>query len=323
MQGAGTLMMKKISQGIAAAAVTTLALACIDTTGPSSLDSALSLTQAFATLPAGFTLTTNSFAANENVGGAFLPRMNGEGGGPGGGHRGGRGLDRIDGHGLMGGVGPDFVGGVGFGRGFGHGPFGGINLRGTCAFNSSSGRVECSDTHDGLTIVASASYKTASGSVQHAPDSTTDAVNIQTSVTGTVTRRDSAVSTVNHTSNRTITGLAAGSTQRTINGAARGEEATTGKTDSGVVFSATRLVGDTTTGLIIPIQSGRPTYPTAGKVVRQMKATLTLAGGSPTTRERREVITYDGSNTAILVITTDGTTKTCRLPLPRGVPSCS
>jgi len=315
--------MKRVAQGIAAAAVAALALACIDTTSPTS-EEALALSQAFATLPAGFTFTTNSFAANENVGDAFLPRMNGEGGPGGGRHPGERGgLDRIDGHGMMGGLGPDFLGGIGFGRGFGHGPFGGIELRGTCAFNSGNGRVECNDTRGGLTVVASASYKNAGGTVQQAPDSTTDAVNIQTSVTGTVTRRDSAVSTINHSSNRTVTGLSSAAAQRTVNGAARGEESTTGKTDSGVVFTATRLLGDTTTGLVIPIVSGRPTYPTAGKVVRQMKATVTLAGGSPTTRERREVITYDGSETATLVITTDGTTKTCKLSLPRGVPSCS
>jgi hypothetical protein len=319
-KGAGN--MKRIAQGIAAVAIASLALACIDTTGPSSTESALALSQAFATLPAGFTLTTNSFASSDNVGDAFLPHMSGTGGGPGGGHGHG-GLDRIDGHGMMGGLGPDFIGGIGFGRGFGHGPFGGLDLRGTCAFNGASGRVECNDTHNGLTTVASASYKTASGAVQQAPDSTTDVVNVQTTVTGTVTRRDSAVSTVNHTSNRTVTGLAAGSTQRTINGAARGQESTTGKTDSGSVFTATRLVGDTTTGLVIPIQSGKPTYPTAGRVVRQMTATVTIAGGSPATRARREVITYDGSATATLVITTDGTTKTCKIPLPRGVPSCS
>jgi hypothetical protein len=315
--------MKKFAQGIAAAAIVALALACIDTTAPSS-EEALALSQAFATLPAGFTFTTNSFAANDNVGDAFLPRMNGEGGPGGGGHHGERGgLDRVDGHGVMGGLGPDFIGGIGFGRGFGHGPFGGLNLRGTCTFNSGNGRVECNETRGGLTIVSSASYKNAGGTVQQAPDSTTDAVNIQTTVTGTVTRRDSAVSTINHSSNRTVTGLSSAATQRTVNGAARGEESTTGKTDSGVVFTATRLVGDTTTGLVIPIVSGKPTYPTAGKVVRQMKATVTLAGGSPTTRERREVITYDGSDTATLVITNDGTTKTCKLPLPRGVPSCS
>jgi len=313
--------MKRIAQGIAAAAVVALALACMDTTGPSS-ESALALTQAFATLPAGFTLTTNSFAANENVGDAFMPRMHE---GPGGGGRGDGhgGLDRVDGHGMMGGLGPDFFGGIGFGRGFGHGPFGGLTLRGTCAFNSSSGRIECTDTRGGLTIIASASYRTAGGTVQSAPDSTTDAVNIQTDVSGTVTRRDSAVSTVNHTSSRTVTGLAANATQRTVNGSARGEESTTGKTDSGVVFTATRLVGDTTSGLVIPIVSGKPTYPTAGKVIRQMKATVTLAGGSPTSKERREVITYDGTASATLVVTTDGTTKTCKIPLPRGEPSCS
>jgi hypothetical protein len=223
---------------------------------------------------------------------------------------------------MMGGLGPDFLGGVGFGRGFGHGPFGGLTLRGTCAFNSSTGRVECTDTRGGLTIVSSASYKTAGGAVQQSPDSTTDAVNAATSVTGTVNRRDSAQSTVNESSNRTVTGLAAGSAQRTVNGVARGEEITTGKTDSGAVFTATRLVGDTTTGLVIPMTSGRPTYPTAGKVVRQMKATVTV-NGTTTTRDRREVITYDGSATATLVITVDGTTRTCKLPLPRGVPSCS
>jgi hypothetical protein len=312
--------MKRVVQGIAAAAVAALALACMDTTGPSS-ESALALTQAFATLPAGFTLTTNSFAANENVGDAFIPRMHeGPGGGRDEGHGG---LDRVDGHGMMGGLGKDFFGGIGFGRGFGHGPFGGLTLRGTCAFNSASGRVECTDTRGGLTIIASASYKTAGGTVQSAPDSTTDVVNVQTDVSGTVTRRDSAVSTVKHTSNRTVTGLGANASQRTVNGSARGEESTTGKTDSGVVFTATRLVGDTTSGLVIPIVSGKPTYPTAGRVVRQMKATVTLAGGSPTSKERREVITYDGTATATLVVTTDGTTKTCKIPLPRGEPSCS
>lgn len=322
--------MKKIMQGAVAVAITTLALACMDSTGPNSTSSSLVLSQAFSTLPAGFTFTTNSFASNENVGDAFLPHMNsgfgGERGrgGPFGDRHGppGLGLDSAGGHGMMGGLGPDFFGGIGFGRGFGHGPFGGLNLRGTCAFNSSTGRVECSDTRGGLTITSSASYKTAGGTVQQSPDSTTDAVNVVTSVNGTVTRRDSAQSTVNESSERTVTGLAAGSTQRTVNGTARGDETTTGKTDSGAVFTATRLVGDTTTGLIIPISSGKPTYPTAGKVVRQMKATVTV-NGSTTTRERREVITYDGSATATLVITIDGSTKTCKLPLPRGEPSCS
>lgn len=317
--------MKGIAQGLAAAAIVAIAAGCSDVTAPNG-DTALALSQAFATLPAGFTFTSNSFASNENVGDAFLPHMEGGDGerdGGRGGHRGpsGLGLDGIGGHGMMGGLGPDFFGGIGFGRGFGHGPFGGLTLRGNCAFNNSNGRVECTDTRNGLTIAASASYKKAGGAAQSSPDSTTDEVNVTTAVTGTVTRRDSAVSTVNESSNRTVTGLSSGASQRTMNSVARGEESTTGKTDSGAVFTAIRLVGDTTTGLIIPITSGRPTYPTAGKVIRQMRAAVTV-NGATTTRERREVITYDGSAEATLVITIDGATRTCKLPLPRGIPDC-
>jgi hypothetical protein len=313
-------MKKGAAQLLAIAAVLSAAAGCsMDTTSPSSADAALALSQAFVTLPAGFTLTDNSFAGDGTTDGAFVPRMS-DGGRGHGGHP----FDDLGGHGAMGGgFGPDFFGGIGFGRGFGHGPFGGGTLRGNCSFASGTGIVSCSDTHDGLTIVSTATYKTAGGTVQSAPDSTTDAVSENISVSGTVTRRDSAVSTVQNTSTRTVTGLSSTSTQRTVNGAARGQESTTGKTDSAVAFTATRLVGDTTKAVVIPITSGKPTYPTAGTVIRQITATITLAGGTPTTKTRREVLTYDGSATASLVITTDGSTKTCKLPLPRGVPTCS
>ena len=38
---------------------------------------------------------------------------------------------------------------------------------------------------------------------------------------------------------------------------------------------------------------------------------------------RREVVTYDGSATAKVVITENGATKSCTRPLPRGQLSCS
>jgi len=38
---------------------------------------------------------------------------------------------------------------------------------------------------------------------------------------------------------------------------------------------------------------------------------------------RREVITYDGSATAKVEITENGTTRNCTRPLPRGPLSCS
>jgi hypothetical protein len=301
--------MKGLLQRVSVAAMALVAFACLETTSPSS--SLLSISDALVTLPAGFSSTNNTFTSDNGTTGAFLP--------PARGHEG-----RMGGRGMMGGgMGPDFLGGVGFGRGFDGGPFGFGRLSSDCTFSSSTGRVTCPPVTDprGLTIARSASYKKADETVQSAPDSTTNTVNMQISVTGTVTRRDSAVSTVNNSSDRTVSGLAFGSTQRTVNGTSRGQESTTG-TNSDGVFLATRLVGDTTSGLVIPLESGRPTYPTAGTVIRSMHSSVTIANGTPTIHDRREVITYNGSATATITITQDGTTKTCTLPLPHGMPVC-
>jgi hypothetical protein len=73
---------------------------------------------------------------------------------------------------------------------------------------------------------------------------------------------------------------------------------------------------------VIPVSSTASTYPTAGRVVRSMSATTTIAGGTPTTKSRREVLTYDGSATAKLTITEDGNTRNCTIALPRGRPNC-
>jgi hypothetical protein len=301
--------MKGLLQKLTVATAAVAAIACLDTTSPSN--SLLDISDALVVLPAGYTSTNNSFSFSDGTEGAFMPPS--------------RGHDHMGEHGMMGGgMRPEFLGGVEFGRGFGVGPFGGGALSGDCTFSSATGRVTCAPVSDphGLTIVRSASYRKSDGTVQTAPDSTTNTINVQISVTGTVTRRDSAVSVVNNSSDRTVTGLAVGSTQRTVNGTSRGQESTTGTNADGP-FTATRLVGDTTSGLIIPLESGRPTYPTAGTVVRSMHATYTITGGSTTTHDRREVITYNGSATASITITQDGTTRTCTLPLPHGRPECS
>jgi len=82
-----------------------------------------------------------------------------------------------------------------------------------------------------------------------------------------------------------------------------------------VKFTSLRTAGDTVSGVIIPLQNGRPTFPTAGSIVRSMQATVTLAGQTPTTSSRREVITFDGTNTAQVSVTQDGVTKTGTLSL--------
>jgi hypothetical protein len=63
-------------------------------------------------------------------------------------------------------------------------------------------------------------------------------------------------------------------------------------------------------------------YPTAGQIIRAMSATVTITGQTPTTSTRREVITYDGTATAKVVVTQNGTTQNCTLPLPHGRLTC-
>jgi hypothetical protein len=224
---------------------------------------------------------------------------------------------------MGGGLGGPFMG-LGFGVGFGHRPPGDGDPFASCSYNAANGRVECAEeTHNGLSIVRSAAFKDASGAAQTAFDSlTTNSINTTISVSGTLTRRDGAVSVVQHASDRTVSGLAQGSIQRTVNGTSAGQETTTGADATGS-FTALRTAGDTIQTVVIPVTDGRPSYPVSGTVIRSMQVVVTYSGAASTTSTRREVITYDGTDTAKIVITHDGETKTCTLPLPHGRISCS
>jgi hypothetical protein len=272
-------------------------------TGPGQ-DTSL-LDSGFTSVLLGFDNVQSSFPA-ATAGEAWLPE-----GRQGGGDRAGGGM-------CGGGLGGPFLG-DGFGLGFGRGRFGDALLSSDCAFDAASGRVVCPVvTRNGLTIERSAAYADASGAVQSAFDSlTTNTIDVQVAASGTVTRRHGAFSTVEHASDRTVTGLAPGSTQRTVNGTSAGTETTAGTNEQGN-FTVLRIMGDTTTNVVIPVQTGTHAYPTTGTIVRLMQVTLTYDGQAPVTSTRREVVTFDGSTTAIVVITRDGQTKNCTLPLPRG-----
>ncbi|MEK7402614.1 MAG: hypothetical protein AABZ80_09670, partial [Gemmatimonadota bacterium] len=240
-------------------------------------------------------------------------------GGPGGpgGHHDGFGGPGMRGMLMGGGLGPDFMGHIRFGPGKGRGPFGAYSLPDTCTYDATSGQVTCPDKTDrGLTIKRSFAFKDTAGASQPKFDTlSTNSVNIMVAVTGTRTRHDSSTSVVNHSSDRTVGGLAPGSTKRTINGTASGTETTTGVKDS-VPFTAVRVASDTTTGLVIPIGAGHPTIPSAGVVVRNMAVTITPDGGAATSKSRREQITFDGTNVVKVVVTQDGVTKNCTITLP-------
>ncbi|MDB4882136.1 MAG: hypothetical protein JWL95_902 [Gemmatimonadetes bacterium] len=277
-----------------------------------SADQLSPLDAAFTTMPLGFEATASSFAGGgDGVPTAFLPSaVRGE-------KRGRNGLP--GGHDFMGGgLGPDFMGGpLGGGR-----PFDGGGLPSSCVFSAATGVVTCPpEARDGLTVTRTATFKDASGKAQAARDSTTNSVTSHVQVTGTVTRRNGEATTVDHVSDQSVSGLAKGSTQRTVNGTSAGKESSSGS-DSVGAFAVVRIVGDTTSGLIVPIAADRSSYPTAGSVVRSMRVTLTYTGQAAQTSSRRELITYDGTATAKLTIVTNGVTKSCTIALPRGRPIC-
>jgi len=297
------------------AGVAAFIAACASDNSTSSVAS----TEAAAALvsaPIGFDQLNSSFVGDSDPEDGFTPWHQGDGDqnrfGPGW-------------HDFMGGgLGEGFIGGIGFGPAFGRGPFGDWDDSDACAFSTTTNRVECSRTNrQGITVTRSFSFLDASGAVQQSFNrSTTNTVNVTTSTTGTRLHHDGKdTSTVNASSDFTVAGLASGSTQRTVAGKSAGTESTKGIKDS-VAFTSLRTAGDTITGLVIPIQDNRPTFPTAGTIIRSMSAVVTLAGQTPSTSSRREVITYDGSATAQVVITHDGVTKNCTKPLPHGRLTC-
>ncbi len=288
------------------------------------------LSSAYTTVPVGYTLSQTTYNASGEGDGPMFPGSPDFGLGPG--HHGDRGgpmgfgaMDMGGGMSAMmgGGLGDDYTGGRGLGGEFGHGRHGDpAAANSTCTYDAGQQRAICTPvTNNGLTITRSIAWYDANGAVQAAFDSVkTDAINTKTTVTGTMTRRDSATSTISNASDRTVAGLAKGSTKHTINGTASGKEVTTGK-DSAGTFTATRLAADTVRGVIVPVADTGRTYPTAGTVIRVMSIAVVRASGTTNTA-RREVVTYDGTNTAKMVITQDGTTKTCTMPLPMGRPTC-
>lgn len=290
--------------------------ACAEKISSTSAINSAQLSSAFSTSPVGLESTTSSFADAANTPGQeFEPKGRNEQGE----HEGNNGLP--DGHDFMGaGLSLDLLGG----RVGGFKPFEREHDDESstgCAF--ANGLTTCTSTRSGLTVTRTIKWTDATGTAQTARDANTHTAVFHSAVNGTRTRRDGKVtSTVDHTSDLTVVGLEATSTQRTVDGTATGKETSTGTNKDGDTFTSVREVSDAITGVVIPVANGRPSYPTAGTVSRTMKATLTL-NGTTTTSQRSEVITYDGTSTAKLVITKDGTTKNCTVPLPRGRPTCS
>ncbi|HEY4129009.1 MAG TPA: hypothetical protein VGM50_00210 [Gemmatimonadaceae bacterium] len=312
-------MMQKIL-GSFVVAIAVLAAACSsssDSTVAPSSALAVSMASTFSTTPAGFEEMSSSFdasAASATSDLPFEPAFDDHGG------HGPRGFGPL---GIGPGFGLGFMGGgllgVFLGDGLGH-----FHNDDNCMFSTTTGHTCTDTTRGGIIVTRVEKYTTTGGTVETRIDSLTNTVASSFSAKGSVTRRDSSTSSVDESSAQTVTGLTKGSTSRTINSASKGTENTTGNSREGN-FTATRTVGDTINGIVIPLPSTSHLFPfpTAGTIIRAMNATVTISGQSPAVSSRREVITYDGSATAKVVITHDSTTQNCTLPLPHGRLTCS
>jgi hypothetical protein len=309
--------MKRIVVGCSAIALS-IAAACsgTDTSAPASR-LALTMASSFSTVPAGTSDLNTSYVGD--LGGSFMPefgQMSRDGRGPGGpGGFGGPGFGLgFMGGGLLGGFWGDD-----FGRGF-------APVDTSCHYAPGTGVITCGpNTRNGLTVNRTIQFQTASGQSQSAFDTTTtNSVKTALTVTGTTTRRDGDQSTINSSSNQTVTGLAKGNTSRTVNSTSSSTENTTGTSQQGA-FTAKRTASDAVKDVVIPVptSANRFPYPTGGSITRSMSSTVQITGQSATSSSRSETITYDGSATAKVVITQDGVTQNCTLPLPHGRLTCS
>ena len=297
---------------VSGAAMVILGTACSDASAPSS-EMSLSMASAATNVPAGFSELNSTFIGDEGM--SFQPVFNRSGDD---GHEGGT-FGRGPGFGL------GLMGGGLFraflGEGFGRASF----LFDQCKFAADTGLITCGPvTRNGITSTRTIHFQDAAGKSQQTFDNTTNTVTTTASVTGTATRHEGSTSTVDESSNQVVTGLGPASTERTVNSTSKGTETTTGTSMLGA-FTATRSAGDVVKDVVIPraTDTNMWPFPTSGTITRDISVSVTVSGQSKKDFTRHEVITYDGSKTAKVTITQNGTTQNCTLPLPFGRLACS
>lgn len=77
-------------------------------------------------------------------------------------------------------------------------------------------------------------------------------------------------------------------------------------------------IAETTTDLVLPQRGGATPYPLSGSISMD----VTTSGGG---FDVHVTITFNGTSTATMVVTSNGTTQTCTVNMasPQATPSCS
>lgn len=179
-----------------------------------------------------------------------------------------------------------------------------------CAFNSGTGTFVCpSTTVNGITISRSFQLLDASGQPQSAYSrATTAAVRTVTDLSGTITSTTgTATTTVTFVAHddATLSGLLTGT--HTLNSSGNSTAAITG---GGLTHNVATT--QTITNLVLPRRDSETRYPQSGSIATGI--TVSSAG---ITHTLQVTLTFNGTSTATLVISTGGLSQTCTIDLSR------
>jgi hypothetical protein len=197
----------------------------------------------------------------------------------------------------------------------------------TCSYSATTQWTTCGpSTHNGLTVTREMQFLDSSDAPQQMPNTTTRSMKSKTTVAGTLimkTQTAIGTTTISRTSEETVTGLGPASA-RVVNGTASGAEDSEG-TDARGTMAVKRIYADTTTGMTFPaVFNPASPWPTAGKIVRNMKASAAFNGATAKDYSSREEQTFEAGGKLTIRTTMNGQTRTCVVQLgPMSMPVCT
>ena len=189
-----------------------------------------------------------------------------------------------------------------------------------CTYDATIGRVVCVPVvRDGLTYTRSYAYYDAAGKPQPTHNADTRSMNTQVGVKGTRTTAKGSVG-IDRSSSLTLSGLGKGAATHTMNGTEHGTTTSSYTIYWGKV-TATETFDATTTDVVVPAE-GKTRWPLSGSTSRTSTTVATLENGPTKTSTTSETVTYNGTSSVPVVITHDGTTRTCTKDLATGKLAC-
>lgn len=183
----------------------------------------------------------------------------------------------------------------------------------TCPYDSATQSFVCpTTTMNGVTMSMYYQLFDASGALQSAFNpTTTAAIRTVSDLSGTVPTTGALTATIEGHNDKTLSGLLTAT--RTLNGSS-----TTTVTMNDGSQPLRLTIAETTTDLVLPQRGSATPYPLSGSISMD----VTTSGGG---FDVHVTITFNGTSTATMVVTSNGTTQTCTVNMasPQATPSCS